>query len=74
MGRLEGVDLDPTLTLYDPVENYDRVRDRGGLPWDGLLEALDRILAPAIMPATDAPDAPIDQQLKSEIVQTAPRN
>ncbi|HYD27012.1 TolC family outer membrane protein [Brevundimonas sp.] len=74
MGRLEGADLDPTLTLYDPADNYDRVRDRGALPWDGLLEAVDRIVAPPIMPANDAPDAPIDQQLKSEIVQTAPRN
>jgi outer membrane protein len=74
MGRLEGADLDPTLTLYDPADNYDRVHNRGALPWDGLLEAVDRIVAPPIMPATDAPDAPIDQQLKSEIVQTAPRN
>ena len=72
MGRLEGADLDPTLTLYDPTDNYERVRNRGALPWDSLFEAVDRIVAPPITPATDAPDAPIDQQLKSEIVQTAP--
>jgi outer membrane protein len=74
MGRLEGADLDPTLTLYDPADNYERVHNRGALPWDSLLEAVDRIVAPPIMPATDAPDAPIDQQLKSELVQTAPRD
>ncbi|NJC42461.1 outer membrane protein [Brevundimonas alba] len=74
MGRLEGADLDPTLTLYNPVDNYQRVRNRGALPWDGIVETIDRILAPPIVPANDAVDAPIDQQLKSEIVQTAPRN
>ncbi len=72
MGRLEGADLDPTLTVYDAAANTDRVRMRGALPWDGVIEAIDRIAAPPIMPATDAPDAPIDQQLKSEIVTTAP--
>ncbi|MDI6624887.1 MAG: TolC family outer membrane protein [Brevundimonas sp.] len=74
MGRLEGADLDPTLTIYNPVDNYDRVRNRGALPWDGLIETIDRIVAPPIVPANDAVDAPIDQQLKSEIVQTAPRD
>ncbi|MBU2419377.1 MAG: type I secretion protein TolC, partial [Alphaproteobacteria bacterium] len=74
MGRLEGADLDPTLTLYDPVDNYERVRNRGALPWDGLIEAIDRIAAPPVVPANDAVDAPIDAQLKSEIIQTAPRD
>lgn len=74
MGRLEGADLDPTLTVYDPADNYERVRNRGALPWDGVVEAIDRVLAPPIVPANDAADAPIDQQLKSEIVQTAPRD
>ena len=74
MGRLEGPDLDGTLVAYDPAANYNRVRNRGALPWDGLVEALDRIVAPPIVPANDAADAPIDAQLKSEIVQTAPRD
>lgn len=74
MGRLEGADLDPTLTLYDPAANYDRVRNRGALPWDGLIETLDRVAAPPIVPANDAADAPIDQQLKSGIIRTAPRD
>jgi outer membrane protein len=72
MGKLEGQDLDHSIEAYDPMDNFNRVRNRGGLPWDGLIESLDRIAAPAITPANDAADAPIDQQLKSEIVQTAP--
>ncbi|CAN7176813.1 TolC family outer membrane protein [Brevundimonas sp. LjRoot202] len=72
MGRLEGADLDPTLTVYNPADNYERVRNRGALPWDGLIEAIDRVVAPPIVPANDAADAPIDRQLKSEIIQTAP--
>jgi len=74
MGRLEGADLDAALTVYDPAANYDRVRNRGGLPWDGIVEAIDRIASPAVVPANDAEDAPIDAQLKSEVVQTAPRD
>ena len=74
MGRLEGVDLDPTLTAYDAAANYERVRNRGALPWDGVVEAIDRIVAPPIVPADDAADAPIDQQLKSDIIQTAPQD
>jgi outer membrane protein len=72
MGRLEGPDLVPSLDPYDPASNFQRVRNRGGLPWDGVIEAIDRIAAPSIMPANDQVDAPIDQQLKSEIVRTAP--
>ncbi len=74
MGRLEGQDLDVAMTVYDPTANYDRVRNRGGLPWDGIVEAIDRIAAPPVVPANDAEDAPIDTQLKSEVVQTAPRD
>ncbi len=74
MGRLEGPDLDATLSAYDPAANYDRVRGRGGLPWDGIVEAIDRLASPGVVPANDAGDAPIDAQLKSEVVRTAPRD
>lgn len=74
MGRLEGADLDPTIETYDPAANYQRVRGRGALPWDGAIESLDRLAAPPIVPATDVEDAPIDAQLKSEVVRTAPRD
>ena len=36
---------------------------RGAVPWDGLIETLDRIAAPPITPANDTEDAPIDTQL-----------
>jgi outer membrane protein len=72
MGRLGGGDLDTTITLYDPAQNGDVVRYRGALPWDPIVEAIDKIASPPVTPATDAPDAPIDTQLKSDIIKTAP--
>ena len=74
MGRLEGADLDAALTVYDPAANYNRVRNRGGLPWDGIVETIDRLAAPPVVPANDAADAPIDTQLKSDVIMTAPRD
>jgi outer membrane protein len=73
MGRLSGEDLDPTLEIYDPTVNADRVRNRGGLPWDFAVEALDRIASPPVTPASDGPQAPIDDQLNGEIIRTAPQ-
>jgi len=72
MGRLEGPNLDPSIEAYDPADNAAAVRNRGALPWDGVFEAIDRVAAPPVVPAADAPDAPIDSQLKSEVIQTAP--
>ncbi len=72
MGHLEGPDLEPSLVPYDPENNYNRVRNVGALPWDGLVERLDRVAAPAIQPANDAEDAPIDERLKGEVIQTFP--
>ena len=72
MGRLGGPNLDPTIEVYDAEANYRSVRNRGALPWDGLVETLDRVASPVVTPATDVEDAPIDAQLKSEIVRTAP--
>lgn len=74
MGRLSGPQLDPQLEAYDASENYRAVRNRGALPWDGVIEALDHIGAPLVAPATDLPDAPIDARLKSDVVRTAPEN
>ncbi len=72
MGRLGGEDLAPGLDIYDAGSNAARVRNRGGLPWDGLIETLDRIAAPGITPANDTEDAPIDARLKSPAAPTAP--
>ena len=67
-----GPDLDPTLPAYDPAANYEQVKGRGGLPWDGVVETLDRIGAPVVVETPDTADAPIDGQLKRQVVQTAP--
>lgn len=72
MGRLNGANLAPGIELYDAAANAERVRNRGGLPWDGLVETLDRIAAPPITPANETENAPIDTQLDGEIVRTAP--
>lgn len=45
MGQLEGPNLNANLDVYDAKTNYDRVRNRGGLPWDGVIEALTGSLA-----------------------------
>jgi outer membrane protein len=72
MGRLDIAVLAPGTEVYDPAANYQRVRNRGALPWEGAIEALDRIAAPQIVPTPDAPDAPIDERLKGDVIQTAP--
>ncbi|WP_374274936.1 TolC family outer membrane protein [Brevundimonas sp.] len=71
MGQLSGASLAP-VEAYDPADNFQRVRNRGAVPWEFLVESLDRIAAPAIVPANDQEDAPVDAQLKSEVIQTAP--
>ena len=48
--------------------------EEGCLSIPGVIETIDRIAAPPVVPAQDAEDAPIDQQLKSEVVRTAPRD
>ncbi|WP_295218196.1 TolC family outer membrane protein [uncultured Brevundimonas sp.] len=74
MGQLEGPALNPTIEAYDPATNYDQVKGRGGLPWDGVIETLDRVASPPIVTTPDTADAPIDAQLKGEVVRTAPQN
>ena len=74
MGQLEGPTLNPTIEAYDPATSYDQVKGRGGLPWDGVIETLDRVASPPIVTTPDTADAPIDAQLKGEVVRTAPQN
>lgn len=47
MGRLDARSLF-SGPVYDPVINYDRVKGKGGLPWEAALESLDRLGAPPI--------------------------
>ncbi len=74
MGRLEGPNLVPSLEAYDAAANTDAVRNRGALPWDGVLETIDRIAAPLVTPTAQGAQAPIDTQLKSDVVKTAPQS
>ncbi len=74
MGRLEGPTLVPSLEAYDAAANTDAVRNRGALPWDGVLETIDRIAAPQVVPTPQGAQAPIDTQLQSDVVKTAPQS
>jgi outer membrane protein len=59
MGKLEARYLIPDVQTYDPVLNANRVNASWGwVPWEPVLEAVDRIGGPAISPApADAPVA-----------------
>ena len=72
MGGLEGPDLVGEVPAYNPEDNFNRVRTSGGVPWEYAVEALDRLATFAQTPAEDAPNAPIDDQLASEVIRTAP--
>ena len=54
MGRLEARYLVAGVDLYDPAVAFDRVKNAGGLPWDGLVEGLDRVGAPKARPESAA--------------------
>ena len=47
MGRLDARSLVTGVPLYDPGENFQRVKDDGGTPWDPLVESIDQIGRPA---------------------------
>jgi len=65
MGRLQSQNLVASIEVYDPARNALQVSSRGALPWEGAIEAIDRLAAPPVVPASDAEDAPIDTSLKS---------
>jgi outer membrane protein len=46
-GGLEARDLMPGEPLYDPAAHFNQVKGQGAAPWDGPLEAVDRLGAPA---------------------------
>lgn len=72
MGGLEGPDLVGEVPAYNPENNFNRVRTAGGVPWEYLVEGLDRLATFPQTPAHDEPNAPIDDQLSSEVIRTAP--
>ncbi len=72
MGRLEAENLVPNAPIYDPERNFNRVKNKGAVPWEPIVEALDRLDAPSGRhPRTDT-DAPIDTQL--EAIATNPQS
>lgn len=58
MGRLEGKDLIPAVTQYDPKRNFRKLRFAlGYVPWEEPIAVVDRALAvPPIPSATTLPD------------------
>jgi len=67
MGRLEGKDLIPSVTQYDPKRNFRKLRFAlGYVPWEEPISAVDRILAaPPIPMSADKPgEAPIGPGLQ----------
>jgi outer membrane protein len=47
MGRLEARSLVKGVDLYDPAKSFNRVKRIGAVPWEGIVEGLDSIGAPA---------------------------
>ena len=72
LGGLEGPDLVGEVPAYNPDDNFNRVRASGAVPWEFLVEGLDRLATFPASPAHDEPNAPIDDQLSSEVIRTAP--
>ena len=48
MGVLEANNLTPEVVRYDPAASFERIRRTGSVPWEPLIESLDRIGAPEI--------------------------
>ena len=63
MGVLEAANLLPGAEIYDPVQSFERVRrSPGGVPWEPLIERLDRVGAPRIeepRPVLTGPAVPV---------------
>lgn len=66
MGRLEAENLVQGVTTYDPERNFDRVKGKGGVPWEPVIAVVDRLAKPGAGDNEDDADAPIDQQLGGE--------
>jgi len=45
-GRLDARHLLPAEPIIDPARNFDRVKNAGAPPWEGVVSALDGIAAP----------------------------
>ena len=68
MGRLQIRYLNPALPAYDPKRNFDRVRNKGWLPIDEVVRALDAAGAPREHNPYTPTSAPIDPDLAARSV------
>ncbi|HEY2753774.1 TolC family outer membrane protein [Phenylobacterium sp.] len=67
MGRLEGKDLIPSITQYDPAKNYHKLRfSLGYVPWEEPIAVVDRAVAYPPIPEVSArpAEAPIPPGLQ----------
>jgi outer membrane protein len=58
MGRLDARSLLSDQALYDPAANFERVKNKGALPWEPLIHALDGVAAPAVGGPRPLPPGP----------------
>jgi outer membrane protein len=71
MGRLEARNLVNSVAVYDPKANFDRVKNKGTIFVDKIIEGIDQIGKPSGVNRTTKEDAPIDTQLKAKVSATA---
>ncbi|HYF22730.1 MAG TPA: TolC family outer membrane protein [Caulobacteraceae bacterium] len=70
MGRLEAEHLVADVEAYDPARNFNRVKNKGWVPWEPLVAGVDRVAAPPVRQPKPDLDAPIDADLAKD---TTPR-
>ena len=46
VGRMDAGDLVADVPLYEPAAAFRQVQHKGAVPWEGLLEGLDKVVAP----------------------------
>jgi len=66
MGRLEARERVNSVPVYDPKKNFDRVRNKGSIFVDRLIEGLDQVGKPSGDNRTVKASAPIDEQFKAK--------
>lgn len=59
MGSLEARYLAADAPLYDPAKSFNKVQRSGAVPWEGAVQALDSVGAPAIRARPTGVDQPI---------------
>jgi outer membrane protein len=52
MGQLDVAKLATGTTAYDPKASYDRVTHKGWVPWEPVVETIDKLGAPSTKPKT----------------------